>query len=489
MTSSGGGTRKVDVNKNCTNTDILQLGSSLFFPDGISKRGSFKDLDSCVLDFQKVPMPDGVTVGEVYELSKLSGIIRFYLSTTTLEGGNTVPQEIGTVTPSRSSTATQSVNMPTSTATQGVNRLSSTTTRENIDNDSLLLADIPSLGAQESAMTILFGPSQSTPSRESLDDTIPLTFGLQDMSDIVSPHSDLDILERAMEDIIPVYHDLQPPPPDEIFVHRGQVFQDMITYYTVRPPTFEYGTMRRIEIKMILPNGVEEAAEDRGGIFRDALTEFWNTFYLKCTLGEDILVPVLVHTMKQADWRAVAMVIYIGYKQEKYFPNRLAIPFIRYCIDGNAAISAGELVCTFMEFLAEIERITLKSALEDFDATYFDHALDTLSSHDVRKTPTKANIKDIIEEVAHKEIVQNPAYVADCWRPIFQTLISPILQDDIGCMFTALMPSVKKILGIMSYPEGMSPQQTETSSYLQRFIKSLNKSNQEKFLRFCTGNY
>lgn len=48
---------------------------------------------------------------------------------------------------------------------------------------------------------------------------------------------------------------------------------------------------------MLRENGTPEVAEDNGGVMRDSLTEFWDTFYLQFTEGNECKVPVLRHDM------------------------------------------------------------------------------------------------------------------------------------------------------------------------------------------------
>ncbi len=47
--------------------------------------------------------------------------------------------------------------------------------------------------------------------------------------------------------------------------------------------------------------------------------------------------------------------------------------------------------------------------------------VESLDRFNCRKMPTTENVKNLILEVAHKEIVQKPQYVAVCWRHVLQT--------------------------------------------------------------------
>lgn len=75
----GGGTRQLTVNKTTNKSALIQLGVGLFFPDGVSKKGTSADMKFSILDFKEVELPENATVGEVYEVAKI-GRARFYLS-------------------------------------------------------------------------------------------------------------------------------------------------------------------------------------------------------------------------------------------------------------------------------------------------------------------------------------------------------------------------------------------------------------------------
>ena len=63
----------------------------------------------------------------------------------------------------------------------------------------------------------------------------------------------------------------------EIKVHRGHVLKELIQFFTEKDTASLRGAV--VHVTMILPNGKEEAGEDNGGVMRDMLSEFWQTFY------------------------------------------------------------------------------------------------------------------------------------------------------------------------------------------------------------------
>lgn len=122
------------------------------------------------------------------------------------------------------------------------------------------------------------------------------------------------------------------PPSNEnvtLKVHRGQVFEEMLLYFS--SVSLPCGP---IFIEMLLPNGNKEAAYDGGGVLRDALSEFWETFYEKCTEGNDNKISIIREDFNALKWEATAKVLLTGWQQVKYFPIKLAPVFIDYCVFG-----------------------------------------------------------------------------------------------------------------------------------------------------------
>lgn len=84
---------------------------------------------------------------------------------------------------------------------------------------------------------------------------------------------------------------------------------------------------------MRLPNGQPELAQDTGGVLRDALSEFWETFYNKCTLGTNFKVPYIRHDYGKKQWSAIENIIHFRWKRKQYFPLKLAPLFIKSCLE------------------------------------------------------------------------------------------------------------------------------------------------------------
>ena len=83
---------------------------------------------------------------------------------------------------------------------------------------------------------------------------------------------------------------------------------------------------------MILPNGHIEQGEDSGGVIRDCVSEYWDTFYKKCAKGNNSKKPILRHDILDS-WTTIAKVALFSYKQTGYFPIVLCQSFLDYVMD------------------------------------------------------------------------------------------------------------------------------------------------------------
>lgn len=115
---------------------------------------------------------------------------------------------------------------------------------------------------------------------------------------------------------------------------------------------------------MVLPNGVTEKGEDTGGVLSDALSEYWETFFMKCTAGNILKVPMTRHNMKD-EWENVAKVMVVGYNMVKYFPIVLAKPFLSYCL-GLEIMDHHYLFAASLETVPTDKKEIAEEAMKDF---------------------------------------------------------------------------------------------------------------------------
>lgn len=461
---TGGGTRKECIKKDSTKQDILQEAIKLFFPNGESPKGKVSEFDIDLWDFSERIVENSVTLQQMYESTKMP-MLRFYLSSKPKNNDDHVISDTENDIVAKAmklSDVTDNDDLPEINI-RFENRAMVSNAEGDDDHNSAEKLD------ENSETATVSGNPESN--KESNDEvipylhyhTLPNAYPFLDLGEIP------DILNTGT---IPVsVKELK------FKVHRGQVLKDLIDAFTGLDITNAI-----ISFEVVMPNGNVEIAEDNGGVTRDTLSEFWNTFYDQCTLGTMAKVPCLRHDFGEKEWNAVGKTLLFGWQAQKYFPIRFAQPFIEQCLYGRVHSSLQE---HFLLHVSESEAATLKSALQDFDETDFEELLDVMVLHDSRKLPTKHTLPQMIEEMAHKELIQAPMFVCDCLQPVLKNMMD---VPELNKVYKKLVPSGKSVMNILSFQEALSVEETNTSNHLKRYVKELSSEKLGRFLRFCTGS-
>ena len=116
--------------------------------------------------------------------------------------------------------------------------------------------------------------------------------------------------------------------------------------------------------------------------------------------------------------------------------------------------------------------------------------LDLLDSYHCYRMPTCTNVKEILCELAHQELIQKPRYIANCFASVFQSRKSQSFEtpDDVIQFYKQRSVSSLKVVKCLSMDEdNLNDNKRSIFSYLKRFVKSLDKKDLNLFLRFCTG--
>lgn len=263
-------------------------------------------------------------------------------------------------------------------------------------------------------------------------------------------------------------------------LHRGNVFNELLESFKQNVVRIE-----KLKIEMVLPNGEVERGDDVGGILRDTLSEFWNSFYDRCTVGTTYKVPYVRHDFGEQEWTAISKIIAVGYELVKYFPIKFAPVFIMSCLEVQS--SQNEILDNFLEIIAESEASLVRNALNDFCTTEFDELTEFVATYDAKWVPTKDNFKQLIQDIAHKELVQKPAYVCKCFKSEFQKSLNTF---EVKVLYDTLKPTVKNCLKMITLdkPEQeLSQGEASTYSFLKKFIRESQENVRQSFLRYCTG--
>ncbi|KAL3973707.1 hypothetical protein ACER0C_024914 [Sarotherodon galilaeus] len=263
-----------------------------------------------------------------------------------------------------------------------------------------------------------------------------------------------------------------------ITIRYTDTLRDMITAFS------DADILRKtLNVKRILPDNTEEPGTG-SGILRDVLTCFWHEFYERCTLGATVKVPFIGHDFPAEKWKAVGRILLKGYEECQYFPNKLAIPFLEQVLF-NGVYS--DLKAHFLQFVSSQECDVLMEAVKNFSAVDLDDLVEVLDSYGCRKRITAETLPTILDEIAHKELVQKPMFVIDCWREIINPHIS-LSPEALTKLFSELQPTSKKVCQLLKFAVDLTPQQKEVKNHLKRFIRELDNIKLQKFMRFCTGS-
>lgn len=444
-TKHGGGTRQVQIGKDAKKEDILKEALRLFFPDGHSSKGEEKNYTFDILDFKNNPLSKDITVENLFKITGLTKL-RFYLASYEKEKNSEFTEEHETAP---------------STSTSHMETFYTDFVGDLLEvEQSYSVVDFET---EESRVTHFLAPTVPVYEIEEIASEVIVN---DDRLVRQSPTltTDLDLSDM----IIPV-----------VRVHRGHVFEDFLDYFKNFQPS--YNTFFRV--KMISANGSEENGVDAGGIFRDALSEFWETFYNTLTVGTIYRVPAIRHDFGEMDWKAVALILGHGWKKERYFPIKIAPIVFEFCVLGEIHSS---LTLNFLKFISPFDAGTVKKALKQFDDVDEDELMDILTSYDCKWKPKKDNIEQLIKDIAHKELVQKPMYILKCWASHLQHIMTlEVLQDT----YKNGEPTAKNILSQLKLinPSTLSSAEGKVFEFLKRFIKECTEEIRGNFLRFCTG--
>ena len=180
-------------------------------------------------------------------------------------------------------------------------------------------------------------------------------------------------------------------------IHRTQVKHDLLHYFG------DNNILKKcISVKMIDPRGIEEKGQGIG-IVRDAISLFWKDVYNSYMLGEDERVPIIRHVSKPM-WQAIARVMLKGYFQEHYFPIQISPVFFSCCLFGEESVTPEMYFNSFMNYISKPESQLGRKSPSSVSVDD-NEVLDLLTAFECKKVATADNFKDLIIEIAHKEIV------------------------------------------------------------------------------------
>ena len=243
-------------------------------------------------------------------------------------------------------------------------------------------------------------------------------------------------------------------------------------------------------LKAVNHKGEEEEADDSGGVFRDLISAFWIEFFMGHAIGENSVIPCIRHDFVYDDWKSVTNILVKGYDEVRYFPIKIAKAFMVSCFFGEGALNDDVPLDSFFNFLPTDDTKVLKEAvdkesldLSDEDSEVME-IISSLSSKRLAKTGEE--LKLLLVELAHKEIIQASAYIRDAWADVFSAKELLLDVKELYDIYEHGRPSNKKVMKLL-HAEPKNECQRESFQFLNKFVRNLSPEDLSKFLRYTTG--
>ena len=162
--------------------------------------------------------------------------------------------------------------------------------------------------------------------------------------------------------------------------------------------------------------------------------------------------------------------------QEHYFPIQISPVILNCCLFREESVTPEMYFDSFMNYISKPEANLVEKVLSSSVSVGDNEVLDFLTAFECKKVAMTDNFKDLIIEIAHKEIVQKPRYACDCWSEILLPLKSLITSGDVLFqIYDSLHPTAGKVCKLIK--EGpKSRAENESLSHLKRWIngRSIN---------------
>ena len=245
-----------------------------------------------------------------------------------------------------------------------------------------------------------------------------------------------------------------------------------------------------MNIKFIFINPLGEEEGVGSGVSREIYSSFWKEVSKSLLIGESERVPYVRHDMFTSEWQAVGIILVKGFIDTRYFPTIISQSFIQYILFG--IVDNNDLVCSFYQYLSNDEKEMLERCVESNNDEDFttDDFFEFLEQYKVHSKVTKQNIKDIVAEIALKELVQKPHIMAACWKGCFERLKKEpefSSKESIKVFYESVVPTSKRIIALIDASPNDDAEK-DALNYFKRFIRGLNQETLKKLLRFITGS-
>ncbi len=127
----------------------------------------------------------------------------------------------------------------------------------------------------------------------------------------------------------------------------------------------------------------------------------------------------------------------------------------------------------------ESDRVILESYRSHFEDVDKEELFEVMDHHNCRRVPTADNTEQLLEEMAHQKLIQEPAFVIEQWHDVLAPM--RIELQDIAAAYDELQPTSRKVMKSITYPATMNVQQKQTGRYPSTFLNQINNTCPSSF--------
>ncbi|XP_038161326.1 uncharacterized protein LOC119796722 [Cyprinodon tularosa] len=549
-TRHGGGTRHLSVQKTVTMGELLEMGKSLFFPNGKSPKGSAEDFVFDIRDFSHENVPLESTVNQLYEQTKVK-MLRIYTCSREKEKISTDEQlsDISSDFEDAEDTQRKDRTIQRQSARKRRRRYHDRTTNDQKNQPGISAESdvIPTFSAREEhgetdnsskqsqspSLEIIYEeildssfeaagthPQEAPDNPEAEDDCLILSHtedadealqfppvmainvsaeDLEIQFGPVSSHDEESLdstLPWNQDDINSSQHSRQNDGAASLhssFAQPGQYDKEIhcvqirrINVVSDLINIFMEPGVMNVQLKVELKN---EKAFDSDGVSREVYSAFWERFLELCE-GEDERVPRLRPDFTEKHWEAVGRIWLKGYLDHNMIPIQLSPAFILACFQGVSSVDEELLMMSFHRFISAHERLAVDKALQgNVDEDVEEDLLDLFSRMGSHNVPTKENVQASLSTIAHK-VLQEPKFVIDSFHSCFYNAVPSLAsKENVIKLYDSKRATNKKVAQMIKpSSESLNSQEQTALNHLLRYVRSIDQKKLEKFLRFCTGS-
>ena len=238
-----------------------------------------------------------------------------------------------------------------------------------------------------------------------------------------------------------------------------------------------------------------EKGIDAGGLARDALSGFWEESYRLHFDGSSLVVPVLHPSSDLSSMPLLGRIISHGYIACGCLPVRLVFPTLCTILCGSSAnISDDILVDYFLEYLPEVDRITIRTCIQNhmISPALKSSVISVFSRFGCLEVPTINNILRLCAQIARHEFLMKPmaaiGAIASGIPSHHSQFWASYSVHTLHKLYVSLAANPTKVVQQIEEPFFESKGQERVFNFLLTYVGSMKSTEVQQFLRFVTGS-